>query len=103
MNDFAAKIWELIVGLVKHAYKALPGLTGKERKEKVIEWVKHMVNMGEALIAPLAAWANTAIVDGFEGFIIGLGVEWAWTQLQLPKDDQVPVARNTPELLPLAA
>lgn len=101
MNEFRERIWELLVGLVKHAETALPGASGKEKKAQVVEWVAQMVNMGESL-TPLAKWANLPAVDAFERFIIGLGVEWAWTQLQLPADQQHPVA-HSPEVLPLSA
>jgi hypothetical protein len=34
----------------------------------------------------IAGWANLPLVNGFERWIIGLGVERAWTELQLPNE-----------------
>jgi hypothetical protein len=79
------KIWELLKGLCKNADDLIPGATGKEKKAWVIDKVLELVNIGEMLIG-IGAWANLPIVDGFEKFIIGLGVERAWTELQLPQD-----------------
>lgn len=100
-NNFGAEIWKVITGLVKHAAATLPGASGKEKKEQVVDWAAKLVNAGEALL-PVARWANIPAVDAFERFLIGLAVEWAWTQLQLPEAEQHPTIAASPEVVPVA-
>ncbi len=80
-----SKIWDLLKGLSQQADKILPGATGKEKKAWCVDKVLEFTNYLEVLMG-IGGWANLAIVDGFERFIIGLGVERAWTELQLPDE-----------------
>ena len=79
------KIWELLKGLCAQADQLIPGATGKEKKAWCIDKVADLVDAGEIMIG-IAGWANLPLVNGFERWIIGLGVERAWTELQLPND-----------------
>ena len=76
-------IWESLKALCKKADELIPGTTGKEKKQWCIDKALQFLNITEMLIG-IGAWANLAIVDGFERFLLGLGVERAWVELQLP-------------------
>lgn len=78
-------IWNLLKEFVKQAETQIPGSTGKQKKAWCIERTLELVNAGEVMLG-IASWANLPFVDGFEKWIIGLGVERAWVELQLPQD-----------------
>ena len=80
-----SKVWELLEGLVKAAVTALPGATGKEKKAWCIDQAVILVEMGDNWIPVLGKWADLPVVDQFERYLIGLGIERAWTALQLPE------------------
>ena len=79
------QIWSLLEGLVKAAETQIPGSTGKQKKEWCIDRALELVNAGEVMLG-IASWANLPFVDTFERWILGLGIERAWTALQLPQD-----------------
>lgn len=78
------QVWALLEGLVKSAADALPGATGKEKKAWCVEKAVALVEMGDNFIPILGQWADLPVVDSFERYLIGLGIERAWTALQLP-------------------
>ena len=80
------QIWGLLEGLVKAAETQIPGSTGKQKKAWCVDRALELVNAGEVLLG-IGGWANLPIVDGFEKWILGLGIERAWTALQLPQDN----------------
>ena len=81
-----SKVWELLEGLVKSAADALPGATGKEKKAWATEKAIALVEMADDFIPVLGKWADLPVIDGFERYLISLGIERAWTALQLPEN-----------------
>lgn len=79
-----AQVRDLLIGLVKAAEEAVPGTDGKAKKQWCIDQAVKLVEMGDNFIPVLGQWADLPAVDGFERYIIGLGIEWAWTTLKLP-------------------
>ena len=75
-------IWNLLKEFVKQAETQIPGGTGKQKKAWCIERTLEMVNAAEVMLG-IASWANLPFVDTAERWIIGLGVERAWTELQM--------------------
>ena len=78
-------IWNLLKEFSKQADLQIPGSTGKQKKAWCVDRVLELVNAAEVMLG-ISSWANLPFVDGFEKFIIGLGVERAWVELQLPQD-----------------
>lgn len=89
------EVKKLLVGLVKAAESALPGSSGKEKKAWCVDKAITLVEMGDNFIPLIGAWMDLPVVDGFERYIVGLGVEWAWTGLSLPEDAQ-PLEASAP-------
>ena len=79
-------VWSLLRGLVSAAELVIPGASGKEKKAWCIDQVLKLVNAGEVMLG-IGAFMNLPIVDSFERYIIGLGVERAWVELKLPVDN----------------
>lgn len=79
------QVWALLEGLVKAAADQLPGKSGKEKKAWCVEKALTLVEMGDNFIPLLGQWADLPVVDSFERYLVGLGIERAWTALQLPE------------------
>ena len=77
------KVRELLKGLVKAAAEQMPGASGKEKKAWCTTKALALVEMGDNFIPVLGQWADLPVIDGFEAYLVGLGIEWAWTALQL--------------------
>ena len=73
----------MLEGLVKAAEKALPGATGKEKKAWATEKALALVEMGDDYLPILGAWADLPIINTLEAYLVGLGIERAWTLLKL--------------------
>jgi hypothetical protein len=78
------QIKQTLIVLVKTAETAIPGASGKEKKAWCIDQVVKGVELGDNYIPIIGAWMDLPVIDGFERWLIGLAVEWAYTSLQLP-------------------
>lgn len=78
-----SQIWTLLQNLVRDAESALPGATGKEKKAWCVEKAVALVEQYDQLIPVLGQWADLPLVDQAERYLIGLGIERAWTELKL--------------------
>jgi hypothetical protein len=90
------KIWELLKGLIQSAETSIPGNTGKDKKDWVINEVLQLVNAGEIMLG-IAKFMMLPPIEAFQKYIIGLGVERAWTELKLPQDAVAKLNAPTPE------
>lgn len=77
------QIWELLKTLVRQAETLLPGASGKEKKAWCINKAVELVEEYDQLLPVLGAWADLPPVDAAQKYLIGLGVERAWTALEL--------------------
>lgn len=77
------EIWEVLKKLVQQADQLMPGKTGKEKKAWCIEHAVLIVEQYDHMIPLLGQWADIPAVDAAQRYLIGLGIERCWTELEL--------------------
>lgn len=77
------QVWIELQALVKRADDLMPGADGKAKKAWAVEQAVTLVERFDHMLPVLGKWADIAPVDAAERYLLGLGIEAAWTRLQI--------------------
>ena len=84
-NITLQKAWAIVKALIVEANQAIPGATGPEKREWVINKLITGVESVDNLIPVIGAWADLPVVDGFEKYLVRVAVERCYAELKLPE------------------